>query len=86
MSERAEECSVVQLGRLDYRDANALQERVRDAREACRLTNLELARQLGVTERTVIRWQAGKVPPYSRLAGLAHALLKQPSHFLEVLA
>ena len=34
MSERAEECSVVQLGRLDYGDANALQERVRDAREA----------------------------------------------------
>jgi len=37
MSERAEECSVVQLGRLDYRDANALQERVRDAREAGRI-------------------------------------------------
>ena len=34
MSERAEECSVVQLGRLDYGVANALQERVRDAREA----------------------------------------------------
>ena len=34
MTERAEECSVVQLGRLDYREANALQERVRDAREA----------------------------------------------------
>ena len=34
MSERAEECSVVQLGRLDYREANELQERVRDAREA----------------------------------------------------
>jgi lipoyl(octanoyl) transferase len=34
MSERAEECSVVQLGRLDYGEANELQERVRDAREA----------------------------------------------------
>ncbi len=37
MTERAEECSVVQLGRLDYREANALQERVRDAREAGRI-------------------------------------------------
>ncbi len=34
MSDRAGECSVVQLGQLDYGDANALQERVRDAREA----------------------------------------------------
>ena len=34
MSERAEECSVVELGQLDYREANQLQERVRDAREA----------------------------------------------------
>ena len=37
MSERAEECSVVELGRLDYREANQLQERVRDAREAGRI-------------------------------------------------
>ncbi len=34
MSERNEECSVVQLGRIDYREANKLQERARDAREA----------------------------------------------------
>lgn len=34
MSDRAGECSVVQLGRLDYGEANELQERVRDAREA----------------------------------------------------
>ncbi len=34
MSDRAGECSVVQLGRLDYREANELQGRVRDAREA----------------------------------------------------
>lgn len=34
MSDRAEGCSVVQLGRLDYREANELQERVRDGREA----------------------------------------------------
>jgi len=37
MSERAKECSVVQLGRLNYREANGLQERVRDAREAERI-------------------------------------------------
>lgn len=34
MSDHAGECSVVELGRLDYREANELQERVRDAREA----------------------------------------------------
>ena len=34
MSDEARECSVVELGRLDYREANQLQERVRDAREA----------------------------------------------------
>ena len=34
MSDRAGECSVVQLGQLDYGEANELQERVRDAREA----------------------------------------------------
>ena len=34
MSDQARECSVVELGRLDYREANELQERVRDAREA----------------------------------------------------
>ena len=34
MSDRAGECSVVELGRLDYGEANELQERVRDAREA----------------------------------------------------
>jgi len=37
MSERAKECSVVQLGRLNHREANGLQERVRDAREAERI-------------------------------------------------
>lgn len=37
MNELARECSVVELGRLDYRDANALQERVREAREAGRI-------------------------------------------------
>jgi lipoyl(octanoyl) transferase len=34
MTDQAAECSVVHLGRLDYREANELQERVRDAREA----------------------------------------------------
>ena len=34
MSDRAGECSVVQLGQLDYGEANELQERVREAREA----------------------------------------------------
>lgn len=61
-------------------------ERVRKARIELDLTNAELARRLKVTERTVVRWQAGEVPPYGRLSGLAHELRKPASHFLEVLA
>ncbi len=37
MTDRAGECSVVQLGQTEYREANELQERVRDAREAGRI-------------------------------------------------
>lgn len=52
-----------------------------EAREALHLSQIELARQLGVAANTVNRWEAGtrKIPPYLWLAleGLHHQHCKE---------
>jgi DNA-binding transcriptional regulator YiaG len=51
-----------------------------EVREALHLSQIELARQLGVAANTVNRWEAGtrKIPPYLWLAleGLQHQRCK----------
>lgn len=39
-----------------------LAEEIREAREEAHLSQVELARQLGVSPRTVQNWEAGKTP------------------------
>lgn len=47
---------------LRVKDEPSLSERLREAREASDLSQVELARKLGVSPRTVQNWEAGMTP------------------------
>lgn len=58
--------------------------RIRTARLEAHLTIPSIARELGVNERTVSGWQAGRsLPRYEMLVRLADLLGKPLSYFLE---
>lgn len=57
---------------LRVKESSTFASRLRDAREAVHLSQVELARELGVAPRTVQNWEAGRTPqPRHRRAIIA---------------
>lgn len=55
-------------------DMRITAEQIKDARDRKNMTQEELAREIGVTSRTIGSWERGEVIPRARVAALAEAL------------
>ncbi len=63
--------------------ADEVGRRIREARLAYGWTNEEFARRVGVSWRTVVRWQKGQLPRLSRLVRLAEVFDLPQGYFVQ---
>jgi transcriptional regulator with XRE-family HTH domain len=70
---------------VDYRSGPTLGERLRTRRTQLRLSQSEVADELGVHQGTIAKWERGDPPGRNRTRGLAR-FLKVPTEVVEQLA
>lgn len=64
-------------------DPHEIGRRIKSARDAAGLTQLDLALKANVSPSTITRWEAGKLPPVRELVRLSGVLGVEPGYLVE---